>query len=263
MFELTLLGFAPSEIHRVTPDDNCCLYVPVNWYGEDSFLAISTSTRLDLALDGPGLRSGRLPLVRDRGDFTVHMADAVNILGLERPASEVTTFPGRDEGNVVGRVGAPFFSNAVLAFDPAGPYAAISRRDWSPPRELSVSFEALPLVGASGLPITMAVAIAGAPKLQFATLLDTYGAGSYISRAAISALPPKLVRSGHDTKLRPPSGTVVGVELEVSDDMPSYAVDVGAEITLVLGIDVLRRFLTIFDFRAGVAWLRPYGAAEH
>jgi hypothetical protein len=43
------------------------------------------------------------------------------------------------------------------------------------------------------------------------------------------------------------------------DEMPTYLVDTGAEIQLVLGIDVLRRFLSIFDFRNGMIFLRPYG----
>lgn len=259
MFELKSLGFAESEIFRVTLDKHGSLYVPIEWYNEKGYFSISTATWMDLYLNGFGLSSSNFPLVRERDRSAVYLADEVTLLDQTRPAGEITAYPRTTGGNVFGTIGAPFFGGGILAFDPAGPHVAVARHTWIPP-DRGWNFHCLPHVGDSGLPLTRAIRLARAPRVEITTLLHTMSAHSYLTQELVDALPPKTLRKDERMDLVLPDGSTLDVALELRDSALRYRVTIDeGPIGVVLGIDVLRRCLSVFDFNAGRTWLSPYG----
>lgn len=257
MHELISLGFSEPEIHPAVLDSDCRAYSPVRWYEEDGYFAIATSTRLDLALNQAALRSGRVPLVRESDGFSVHSIEDVVILGQQRPAGHVTAFPGPQDGNVFGRIGALFFHNRTLALDPAGPYAAVSA-DWLPPTG-AANLHVLDHFGPSGLPLTRAIRLERTGGTEFTTLLSSESAESYVCTQFRRVASSKKVPEQKRVTISLPDRLKVSVELGESRDAPEYVVDLGVdEISLVLGTNFLRRFLSIFDFRQGRTYLQAY-----
>ena len=172
------------------------------------------------------------------------------MLGKERLAGEGTVFPSEPEGNVFGSLGATYFADRVLAFDPAEPAVGVTDRDWRPPGSSWMRFA---MSGTSGLPVTADIRVADDPGSGFLALLST---GTCRSLVGPSALPDDP-EGKREVKL---GGALLKVTLSVGD-LPEYAVPVGGDLGLVLGSDVLCRFLTVFDFRARAIWMRSYPGA--
>lgn len=259
MFQMQTLGFADSEIHRVVLDEELRPFVPTSWCGEDGYFQIHTSSRLDLSLDGAGVRSGKLQRLRGRDEFEVWSAEQTTLLGVPRPAGEVTVFPTSEKGNVFGSIGATYFENWVFAFDPAGPHVAASRRDVAFVESAAIRLD---LVGSSGLPVTSDIGFEDARDPYVLSLLATGTSTSYITREAADRLGHRASKKRVAAELSLQGAGTVRVDLDIADTAPTYAVPVAdGPIGLVLGIDFLRRFLTVFDFRGGELGLWPYPGA--
>jgi hypothetical protein len=247
---LRSLGFSEGEIFRAQLDDKLSPFVKSIWYGEEGYFGIGTGVRLDVSLNGVGIRSGKLPLVRERGDFDVYRAVAVSLLGKERPEGEVTVFSSGDEGNVFGTVGALYFRDRVLAVDPAAPSVGVMDRNFEPVGE---GWTRLSLVGESGLPVTADVRVRGMPERQFLTLLSTSEPSSIVA----STLMPDQAEEEHELDL---GDARLKVTLRAGA-LPEYVVPLGGDLQVVLGADALCRFLTVFDFRVKTVWMRAYPGA--
>lgn len=248
---LRSLGFADHEVFRFVPNEDLAPFVPAKWYGEDGYFGIGTGVRLDLSLNGVGIRSGELQLLRDRGGFEVRWAAPVTLLGRTRPEGEVTVFPSGDEGNLFGTIGALYFIGLVLALDPAGPHIGVSDREFRPPP--GERWIELRMIGTSGLPVTTDVRLTGFPGEDFGTLFSSAAPASTLA----GPLAQRLRGGRHELSLDDRS---LEVDFMVGET-PEYAVPVGADLQMVLGADVLRQFLTVLDFARGRVWMRGYPGA--
>lgn len=259
--ELISFGFLAPEIHQVVLDHRACPFIRTEWYGEDGYFALDTGARLDLSLNGVGLRKSNLPKLRESETFAVHSIEEFTLLGQSRPAGEVTVFRGSDEGNVFGTVGILFFKEATVACDPAGPHVAVAKRAWAGPSGKE-PFDRLAHVGESGLPITTDVHLSRAPDILPATLLSTGTARSYVSQRFAAGLTPNTINRHDIIEITLPTAGALSIAVESAGSTPTYAVPLGvAHIDLVLGMDVLRNFVSIFDFRNGLTLLKPYRGA--
>jgi hypothetical protein len=187
---------------------------------------------------------------RERDGFDVHLAAATTLLGKERPEGEVTVFPTEAQGNVFGTIGAPWFEDRVLVVDPAGPSVGVTDRCCEFPGD---GWVRLSLIGESGLPVTGDVQLAGASDRHFLTLLSTGEPSSVVT----STLHPGQNESRHKIAL---GGASVEVTLQTGR-LPEYVVPLEGDLQLVLGADVLSRFLTVFDFPGRCIWMWGYPGA--
>ena len=226
-------------------------FVKSTWYGEDGYFGIDTGLRLDLALNGVGIRSGGLPRVREGAEFDMHDAVTISLLGKERPHGEVTVFPSDPKGNVFGRIGAAHFEDRVLAVDPAGPSIGVTVRHWQP---VGQGWTRLSITGPSGLPVTADVRLPTVPEHRFLTLLSTSAPSSLVA----STLVPNWREEERDVEWG--DARLQQVMLRPGG-LPEYAVPLGGNLGMLLGADVLCRFLTVFDFRGRTIWMRAYPGA--
>jgi hypothetical protein len=254
---LRTLGFEASEIHPVVSHTDGRPFVPTTWYGLDGYFQLSTSLPLDVCLTGHGVESGRLPLLRDGDGFSVHEMESVSFLGRLRPAGEVTAFSAAKTTNVFGRVGARFFEDATLALDPAEPCVAVGESRWQPPQP--TEYDRFPHLGESILPLTDQFRFVEAPDAPVVALLASDRSTSYASKKLIEALRRRKAGRPWRTRLVLPSGREFEVTIEARDQPPQHAVDLGGpSIDLVIGMDLLRRGYTVFDWIEHVTWFGHY-----
>lgn len=256
MIGLKTLGYDASEIHPAAAHADGRLCVPTTWYGLDGYFLVSTSLRLDICLNGSGVDTGNVPLLRDRDEFSVHAMEDFSLLGRLRPAAEVTAYKPAKSTNVFGRVGARFFEGATLALDPAEPSVAVGEWAWQPPRP--ADYDRFPHIGESRLPLTDLIRFADAPQVPVMTLFASDRSTSCVSSRFMQVLGRRKFSRRWRTCLVLPSGREFDVTVEPRAQ-PRYASDSGVPaIDLVIGMDLLRRGYTVLDWIDDVTWFGHY-----
>lgn len=257
MFELISLGFLEEEIHLASLNEKGQFYIPAQWHGDRGYFMVGTSVLADVSLNSAGVRSGNLPLLRSEARYDIHRSEAFTLLGKTRAAGEIAAIRTSEKGTIFGTIGSRFFGEETVALDPAGPYVALTTREWVPPEPSG--FFTLPLIGKSVLPLTAAVRFEADPALEHNALLSTDFVQSYVSRTVADALPKRSVGSGRVSTLSFPNASTREVVFDVKESMSAYETE--HAIGSVLGLDVLVGFLTVLQLGERRAYLQPYGRA--
>jgi hypothetical protein len=182
--------------------------------------------------------------------------------------------PGKDP-IYAGRLGVEYMDDAVLGLDPAGPALGLTARaeirSWpEPPASI------IPLVpGAGGqMPVTLALRDQHAPTATPALMLDAGGQSSYLTRSYVeknwsgfwlrrSGMRALRKQKNVGLPLALPNGETVEIDVHVAEEPPRYVVPLGVdELHGVLGIDFIRRWMSVFDFPGRELLLFDYSASR-
>ena len=232
----------------------------MHWQEDPLFLRIRPFARLDLSLTTIGADAGTFPKLRQSESFAVHRAPKLHILGRSRPAGEVTVYETSTDGNVAGVLGSLFFQEGCLGYDPAGRMVGY-RVGPATPGAASAPLH-LPGVGDWSVPLTTSLRFKKAPTLAPVTMLCLGTQRSGVTPRFAEQLPASLIAEDQWIEVEASPDHVLRVPgLRVIDE-PNYAVGLGVDgVDVVLGIDVLRSYTTIFDYVSCAFNLFPYRAA--
>ncbi len=260
---LARIGFTEGERYPCLGWADARLGARAEIHGEKAVLLLSTGVRLDVALDGSYVHRRGFPVLRHGNGFDVCALTDFHALGRGRPHETAVFFSGDESGapDYAGAIGVEYFKDGLLGLDAAGPTAGLSTEPSV--RECFTSAVCrLPMVpdAGSGLPVTVAIRELNAPDARLALLVhtglrDSYLTWSYVRAnwckgRSLRAAERALRRRGVvDVELELPRLGPLRVQMRIAPAPPNFVVDVGVnELHGVLGIDVLRRWMQVFDF---------------
>lgn len=260
---LARIGFMAEEIHGCVAWRDARLGVRAEIHEEKAVLLLSTGLRLDLYLDGSYVLRRGFAVHRRNHSFGVCALTDFRALGRSRPHDAATfseSHRSNGAGRYAGRIGVEYWRDGVLGLDAAGPSIALSTGE-AVREHFSDATCRIPLVSDtdSALPVTTEVEECNAHEGRPALLIDTAGPISYLTwsyvqshwreRKVLRAARRALKKGGTvNVEVLFPHLDPVRVDFRIRPSPPDYVVDIGVpEIHGVLGIDVLRRWMQVFD----------------
>jgi hypothetical protein len=277
MTHLRRLGFADAAIfacHTLTTGQ---LLVPAVIEGEAATLLLATGLRLDVFLDYSYVEGHELRYeARDdwfgrakTGEFVALGRQREHAIASVRSADRAWW---KDDGTHAGDLGVLFFAHGVLAIDAAGPRVGFTTEDtiraW--PVAPDVRVPLMPEVQ-DRVPFTRAIALPTLDGGEATLRIDTGEPVSrlstrYVRRAgnvkrATSALAAHAKGEPEPFQLALPGGRTLMQRMSL-DDQPEERYEMwGVErCDGVLGMDWMRRWITVFDLPRGELLLWDYAS---
>lgn len=257
-------GFLPEEIHKgvAWPDGRLGAHAEIQ--AETAVLLVSTGLRLDVYLEGSYVQRRGFSVLRREESFEVCAMPEFRALGRSRLHDTAVFSESRrtdGDGTYAGSIGVEYWKDGIVGLDAAGPSVSLSHRE-AVREHFGKAVCRIPLVPdtGSGLPVTVEVGESNAYEGRPALLIDTGVPDSCLTWSYVQSYWQKgrlrraarwALRSGGkiDVEILLPGLDPIRTGFRIQPNPPHYLVDVGVrEIHGVLGIDLLRRWIQVFDF---------------
>lgn len=260
------MGFAPSEVFLAQANDESALDVEGVVAGQKTWFRVSTDSGNVFGMTENLVE--KIGLKQDAAYPGCVLVPDVEILGCSL-SGHAFPYPHPRGPRTQGWLRAWFFRTGLLALDFAGPAVALSFRGEVRPLLPDPDYR-LVLVSDSEnwAPVTSDLRDGHTGRALMAHL-DPGCSYSYVRRSYLAATRPKRKRERKDEKkgfkvsdvtLLLPDGNPVNLIAKVTDELPNAPpMSTGEGCEMKLGVDFLRRFLTIFDFAQQDVLLFTYG----